>query len=290
MARKANATVPGCWYPLVRNRHTPGTPIAKSASLCSANSFTWRGVIICSASDFSSSGLSGDESSGTSSPFTRMVAGRPTLSRRSDALRWTICVMAALKLKVACPACGASGMRVHPEEELAELDGLGVLHEHLPYHARDFGLDFIHDLHRFDEADHLARRHPASGLDVRLGTGLRGGIEGPHHGCLDLHQVRRSRGRRRRYGGAASRRWRGRWCQDHVLACLIGRMPGLAHPYRRPGPEQTPADLDRPQLGRLLQDLHQLGDDVEVHVSQSYTSSKRSVRPSLNSSGPATAR
>src|SRR6266478_2207263 len=182
MARKANATVPRCWYTLVRNRPTPGTPIAKSASLCSANSFTWRGVMICSASDFSSSGLSGDESSGTSSPFTRMVAGRPTLSSRSDALRWTIWVMAALKLKVACPACGASGMRVHPEEELAELDGLGVLHEHIPYHARDFGFDFIHDLHRFDDADHLARRHPASGLDVRLGTGLRGGIEGPHHG------------------------------------------------------------------------------------------------------------
>src|SRR6267378_479836 len=182
MARKANATVPRCWYTLVRNRPTPGTPIAKSASLCSANSFTWRGVMICSASDFSSSGLSGDESSETSSPFTRMVAGRPTLSSRSDALRWTIWVMAALKLKVACPACGASGMRVHPEEELAELDGLGVLHEHLPYHARDFGLDFIHDLHRFDDADHLARRHPASRLDVRLGTGLRGGIVGPHHG------------------------------------------------------------------------------------------------------------
>src|SRR3989442_1147204 len=166
----------------VRTRPTPGTPIAKSASLCWANSLTWRGVMICSASDFSSSGLSGDESSGTSSRFTRMVAGRPTLSSRSDSLRWTIWVMAALKLKVACPACGASGMRVHPEEELAELDGLGVLHEHLPYHARDFGLDFIHDLHRFDDADHLARRHPASGLDVRFGTGLRRGIEGPHHG------------------------------------------------------------------------------------------------------------
>src|SRR6266404_633699 len=291
MARKANATVPRCWYTLVRNRPTPGTPIAKSASLCSANSFTWRGVMICSASDFSSSGLSGDESSGTSSPFTRMVAGRPTLSSRSDALRWTIWVMAALKLKVACPACGASGMRVHPEEELAELDGLGVLHEHLPYHTRDFGLDFIHDLHRFDDADHLARRHPASGLDVRLGPGLRGGIVGPHHGGLDLHQVRRGRRRRRRYGSADSRRrGPGRRRHHHVLACLIGRMPGLAHPHRRPGPEQTPADLDRPQLGRLLQDLHQLGDDVEVHGSQSYTSSNRSVRPSLNSAGPAAAR
>src|SRR5690242_2937369 len=182
MARKANATVPRCWYTLVRNRPTPGTPIAKSASLCSANSFTCRGVMICSASDFSSSGLRGDESSATSSPFTRMVPGRPTLSRRSDALRWTIWVMAALKLNVACPVCGASAMRVHPEKELAELDGLSVLHEHLPHHAHDLGLDFIHDLHRFDDADHLPRRHPGSRLDVRLGTRLRGGIEGPHHG------------------------------------------------------------------------------------------------------------
>src|SRR2546429_632066 len=46
-------------------------------------------------------------------------------------------VMAALKLKVACPAWGASGMGVHPEEELAELDGLGVLHQHLPHDALD---------------------------------------------------------------------------------------------------------------------------------------------------------
>src|SRR3989449_2594287 len=72
--------------------------------------------MICSASDFNSSGLRGDdESSATSSPFTRMVAGRPTLSSRSDALRCTIWVMAALKLNVACPAWGASGMGVHPE-------------------------------------------------------------------------------------------------------------------------------------------------------------------------------
>src|SRR5205085_161035 len=35
--------------------------------------------MICSASDFSSSGLSGAISSPTRSPFTRTVAGRPTL-------------------------------------------------------------------------------------------------------------------------------------------------------------------------------------------------------------------
>src|SRR3989454_253976 len=193
MARKANATVPRCWYTLVRNRPTPGTPIAKSASLCSANSFTWRGVMICSASDFSSSGLSGAASSPTSSPFTRIVAGRPTLSSRSDALRCTISVMAFLKLKLPV---GASGMRIHPEEDLAELDRLGVLDAHLAHHAADFGLDFVHDLHRFDDADHLPRRDPAAALHVRRRARLGSGIERPHHGGLDLEQLRAGGGRR----------------------------------------------------------------------------------------------
>src|SRR2546430_8059630 len=124
--------------------------------------------MICSASDFNSSGLRGDdESSATSSPFTRMVAGRPTLSSRSDALRWTIWVMAALKLNVACPAWGASGMGVHPEEELSELDGLRVLHQDLPHHARDFGLDFVHDLHRRSE-EHTSELQSQSNLVCRL--------------------------------------------------------------------------------------------------------------------------
>src|SRR5882762_9546275 len=248
--------------------------------------------MICSASDFNSSGLSGEESSGTSSPFTRTVAGRPTLSSRSDALRWTICVMAALKLNVADPAWGASGMRIHPEEELSELDGLGVLHEHLPHHPRHFGLDFVHDLHRFDDADDLTRRHAAARLHVGLRAGLRSRVVRPDHRGLDLDQVRRRDGRGRRARGAGTRRRpRGaRLRHDRMPAVLIGRMPGLADPHRRPRPEQTPTDLDRTKLGRLPQDLHQLRDDVEVHGSQSYTSSKRSVSPSLRSSGPAGAR
>src|SRR5579884_367667 len=189
MARNANATVPRCWYTLVRNRPTPGTPIAKSASLCSANSFTWRGVMICSASDLSSSGLSGAVSSGTSSPFTRIVAGRPTLSSRSDALRWTICVMAALKLNVPGARGGVSGMGIHPEQRLPELHGLGVLHQHLAHHARHLRLDLVHDLHRLDDAHHLARRHAAPDLDVGLGARLRRGVERPHHRGLDLDEL-----------------------------------------------------------------------------------------------------
>src|SRR3989442_1659189 len=189
MARNANATVPRCWYTLVRNRPTPGTPIAKSASLCSANSFTCRGVMICSASDFSSSGLSGAVLRATSSPFTRIVAGRPTLSSRSDALRWTICVIACLKLNVGALAEGASAMWIHSEENLPELDRLRVLDPHLAHHPGDLGLDFVHDLHRFDDAHHLPRGDAAPHLDVRRGAGLGGGIERPHHGGLDLEQL-----------------------------------------------------------------------------------------------------
>src|SRR5438309_5171026 len=147
MARKANATVPRCWYTLVRKRPTPGTPIAKSASLCSANAFTCRGVMIYSASDFSSSGLSGAVLRAMSSPFTRIVAGRPTLSRRSDALRWTICVIACLKLNAGALPDGASAMWIHSEKNLPELDRLRGLDCHLPLHAGGLGIDLVPDHH-----------------------------------------------------------------------------------------------------------------------------------------------
>src|SRR5437870_12741856 len=146
--------------------------------------------MICSASDFNSSGLRGDdESSATSSPFTRMVAGRPTLSSRSDALRCTIWVMAALKLNVACPAWGASAMGVHPEEELSELDGLRVLHQDLPHDACDFGLQFVHVLHRSDDVDDLAGCNGSTGFERGLGTGLWCRVERYYHARLDLHQM-----------------------------------------------------------------------------------------------------
>src|SRR2546430_4635332 len=243
--------------------------------------------MICSASDFSSSGLRGALSSDTSSPFTRIVAGRPTFSSRSDALRWTISVIADLKLKVGWPVWGASGMGVYSEKGLSELDGLGVLHQHLPDDARDLGFDFVHDLHRFDDAHHLPRRHTTARLDVRLGARLGAGVERPHHGGLDLEQLGRSshlpaaarrlqRGRRKR--GAVSHR--GRLRHDHVLTAGVGLVSDLGHPDRGPRPEQTPADLDRSELRRILQDPHELGDDIEVHGVQSYMTSTRSVSPS----------
>src|SRR5439155_623018 len=205
--RNANATVPRCWYTLVRNRPTPGTPIAKSASLCSANSLTCRGVMICSASDFNSSGLSGAVSSESSSPFTRIVAGRPTLSNRSDALRWTIWVMACLKLNVA--PLGASGMRIHAEEGLSELDRLSVFHADFAHQPRDFGLDLVHDLHRLDDADDLPGGDPTPRLDIGRRPRLGCRVERPDHRGLDLHELRLSRDTRRGDAGLGAGSARG---------------------------------------------------------------------------------
>src|SRR3954452_8002863 len=143
---------------LVRNRPTPGTPMAKSASFFSANSFTCRGVMTCSASALRSSGLSGGIPRPSSSPFTRTVGGRPTLSSRSDAFRCTIWPMVFLKLKVEAgePELeAASPIGIHSVEDLAEFDRLCVIDQNLADDAGDLGFDLVHDLHGFDDADGL---------------------------------------------------------------------------------------------------------------------------------------
>src|SRR5574341_1153737 len=181
MDRNTNASVPRCWNTLVRNLPTPGTPMAKSASLCSANSLTCRGVMICSANAFSSSGLSGCCASCNRSPATRMVGGRPTLRCRSEPPCLTISVMAALKLNA-----GASAIGIHPEQDLTELHGLRVFHRDLPDHARHLGVERIHDLHRLNDTQRLPHAdphaHPHVGIRARLGAR----VEGAHHGRLDL--------------------------------------------------------------------------------------------------------
>src|SRR5207245_8413373 len=105
-------------------------------------------------------------------------------------------------------------------------------------------------------------------------------------------------------GGGGSR-------HDHVLASRIGGMARLRDAHRRPEPERPPAHLDRAQLGGVLQDLHQLRDDIQVHLSaqieyrgargvnhrllhswrsSGHVSSSRSVAPSDSSCGPSSAR
>src|SRR5438552_2067898 len=160
--------------------------MAKSASLCSANSLTWRGVMICSASDFSSSGLRGCVSSATSSPLTRIVAGRPTLSSKSEPLRCTIWVMACLKLNAA--PCGASAMGVDSEEGLSELHRLGVFHAHSPHPPLHPDLVLFLDLLAFDPAPPRPGPHPRAALHARPPPGRGGEKERPPHGGRDCEE------------------------------------------------------------------------------------------------------
>src|SRR4030081_652175 len=177
----------------------PGTPMAKSHSLFSVNSFTWRGVMSCSASPFRSSGLSAGRSRGTSSPCRRSVGERPTLRWRSDALRCTSCCSTSLKSNplpvaegaAAAPAPGADGagrlaIRVDAEERLAILHRLRVGGEHLRHHTGDLGLDLVHDLHRLDDAEDLPLRYARAHGDIGLGPRFRRAIEGADHRRLHL--------------------------------------------------------------------------------------------------------
>src|SRR5882672_6985237 len=249
--------------------------------------------MICSASDFSSSGFSGCVSSPTSSPFTRMVAGRPTLSSRSEPLRCTMLVMACLKLNATG---AASGMRIHPEEDLPELDRLRVLDAHFFHDSADLGLDLVHDLHRFDDAHDLPHVHPAADLHVCLGPRLGGRIDRPDHRGLDLEQLRAGGGRGGRGGRRGTRRRLRRLRHDNgACPACVRHVPGLRDPHRRPRPKQPAPDLDGAHVWGVLQDLHELRDDVELHTVKippvgPYTSSTRSVRPSDNNTGPSTER
>src|SRR5436190_2905052 len=178
----------------------PGTPIAKSHSLSSVNCFTCFGFISCSASVFRSSGLSGGKSSGCRSPLSRSVGGRPTLRCRSDALTCTSRWSTALKLKVPADAAsiaaadtvwvarGALAIGIDPEKHLSVLDRLRVLREHFLHDAGVLGLDLVHDLHRFDDAERLRLLDAVADGDVRLGAGLRGAVERADHRRLHLEE------------------------------------------------------------------------------------------------------
>src|SRR5260370_12118808 len=68
-------------------------------------------------------------------------------------------------------------------------------------------------------------------------------------------------------------------------------MTRLRHPNRRPCAKQAAPDLDGSHFRRVLQDLHDLRNDVELHTvkippPRPYTSSTRSVQPSVSNTGP----
>jgi len=110
--------------------------------------------MICSASDFSSSGLSACWSSPTSSPFTRTVAGRPTLSQQVGAVAPHH--LRDGRLEVECRA-GGGGLLSHWDPPgkgtCPNSTGCVFLHGDFADHTVQLRLDLVHDLHRFDDAD-----------------------------------------------------------------------------------------------------------------------------------------
>src|SRR5215213_5908545 len=75
--------------------------------------------------------------------------------------------------------------RVPLDERLLRLDQGTALGDD-PHHAtREVGLDLVEQLHGLDQADHLADRDLATGLDVGSRPRRRGGVEDPRQWRLD---------------------------------------------------------------------------------------------------------
>src|SRR5262245_10069068 len=58
------------------------------------------------------------------------------------------------------------------EEELAVLDGLGVLDVDGTHHARALGLQLVEELHRLEDAEHLTRDDRVADVDEGRGSRL----------------------------------------------------------------------------------------------------------------------
>src|SRR5580700_835434 len=79
--------------------------------------------------------------------------------------------------------------RTNREQGFAVLHSAAVLHQFGHDGAGYFRLYFVHELHRFDDAQHLARLNGVTHLDewwiARLGTF----VESPHDRALDDHFI-----------------------------------------------------------------------------------------------------
>src|SRR5262245_9337247 len=80
-------------------------------------------------------------------------------------------------------------MGFYGEEPLAVVDGLAVFHVDLDDLAVAFGVDLVHQLHRFDDAEHLPLLDDLPDLSERFGSGLRLAIERPDDGRLHDGEV-----------------------------------------------------------------------------------------------------
>src|SRR5437588_6727254 len=75
--------------------------------------------------------------------------------------------------------------RLELEEQLAELDGLGVAHVDRAHDAGRIGLDLVHELHRLENAERLSGRDGVALLHEGRRARLRRAVEDPDHRRLD---------------------------------------------------------------------------------------------------------
>src|SRR5579871_7071536 len=130
------------------------------------------------------------------------------------------------------------------EQRLAVLHGMPVLDEHPRHFPADIRLDFVHELHRFYDANRLPSLDKIADFDERAGIRTGGGVERADNRRLDQVLV----------GGAGRRSLSGRGDdvrRGHGRARREGRGRNSRRPGRSDGNRQNRRDILVP--GRLFQ-------------------------------------
>src|SRR5205823_11139787 len=106
------------------------------------------------------------------------------MMRRAISARFAMRILWNISVPQPPPSDG-----LEPEELLSVLDRAAVLDEHLGEAAGLLRLDLVHQLHRFDDAEHLALLHHLAhvheGRVVRRG----GAVEGAHEGRVHCEGI-----------------------------------------------------------------------------------------------------
>src|SRR5262245_17546562 len=127
------------------------------------------------------------DSSASFTYFASRSASEWTTTVRMPISRQARWMRSAISPRLAMRIFSNTRCLLDDEERLAVLDRLPVLDQDRLDDAVLVGLDLVHQLHRLDDANGLARLDGVADLDERLGVGRRGAIERADH--RRLHQV-----------------------------------------------------------------------------------------------------
>src|SRR5438067_8242754 len=143
----------------------------------------------------SSAGMLRYDSFDGGGPMQSDLSAKRTCSEFASAVEWTATVSmpisrAARMMRSAISPRLAIRMRwnmaasrgLEAEEGLAVLHRAAVLAQHFEQAARQLGLDLVHQLHRLDDAEHLALLHHRAHVDEGRALGRRRAIEGADEG------------------------------------------------------------------------------------------------------------